>query len=246
MGTAESTESKQGELRQPRQGEQGRWYCGRKVDYHDGPHRWCATNTTKATLANCAGSTERITSQGCNCDGRCGPTNGCQCIDCYELTFPSAQLVRTPSGWSELVPEAPAAEVRMSTGCPEADFKDRVEAALKQIRLVLDNTKSPAIAEKVDHSYVDKYLLAETVTRAAITSTVNSLNFLGVDHEKLQRMVEWGATRAVSLKYECTTTCNFNREVQREEESPDKKVTSVMGVKFTSKVVGFSSAVSVS
>uniref|UniRef100_A0A7S4S9A7 RING-type domain-containing protein n=1 Tax=Alexandrium monilatum TaxID=311494 RepID=A0A7S4S9A7_9DINO len=51
-----------------------RRYCGRRVGragYHQGPHRWDGHSV-----------------QRCTCDGRCGPNNGCQCLDCYRLSFP--------------------------------------------------------------------------------------------------------------------------------------------------------------
>lgn len=59
--------------RLPRPGGEHRAYCGiyiGKERYFDGPKRWHA-------------------GQQCNCDGRCGPTNGCQCRDCYLASFAS-------------------------------------------------------------------------------------------------------------------------------------------------------------
>ena len=89
----------------------------------------------------------------------------------------------------------------------------------------------------MDHSYADKYSLAENLTHTATASVLSCLTNLGVGPEVLQTLIEWGRTRAVSLRFECVTTCSFDREEQRQEEDPNKNVTKVLGVSFTSKVV---------
>mmetsp|Transcript_36489 Transcript_36489/g.77608 ORF Transcript_36489/g.77608 Transcript_36489/m.77608 type:complete len:376 (-) Transcript_36489:322-1449(-) len=73
-------------VRVARRGAQGRLYCGRRVDYHDGAQRWCTTQGRRR----------------CSCDGRCGPNNGCQCRECYEETF------QRPSGPPEAPPARPS------------------------------------------------------------------------------------------------------------------------------------------
>mmetsp|Transcript_36579 Transcript_36579/g.117570 ORF Transcript_36579/g.117570 Transcript_36579/m.117570 type:complete len:822 (+) Transcript_36579:126-2591(+) len=55
-----------------RKGASDRIYCGRSVGsalYYDGPSRSCGAG------------------RPCLCDGDCGPTNGCQCAECYMETF---------------------------------------------------------------------------------------------------------------------------------------------------------------
>jgi len=57
-------------------GFEGRMYCGRRIgheSYHDGPLRW------------------RGHSGRCDCNGTCGPANGCQCRDCYLASFPDGR-----------------------------------------------------------------------------------------------------------------------------------------------------------
>lgn len=62
-------------------GTDGRYYCGQNVGchlYHDGPNRW-----QSHTLATC------------RCNGSCGPTQGCQCTDCYFASYPEEATRRS-------------------------------------------------------------------------------------------------------------------------------------------------------
>jgi hypothetical protein len=42
----------------------------------------------------------------------------------------------------------------------EWSFRNRVSAALQELKTVLDNTRNPVLAEDVPHEYSDKFLLA--------------------------------------------------------------------------------------
>ena len=65
----------------PMRGLVGRWYCGEKVKYFDGERRWCRIHRQVAKDGSC------------DCDGNCGPGNGCQCEECYKRTFSSSETV---------------------------------------------------------------------------------------------------------------------------------------------------------
>lgn len=60
----------------PKLGADGRFYCGRFVgceNYHHGKNRWQGHGSEYE----------------CRCNGTCGPSDGCQCADCYRQTFES-------------------------------------------------------------------------------------------------------------------------------------------------------------
>jgi len=63
-------------------GAEGRTYCGRTVGrdgYYDGSRRWCFSKGRRS----------------CSCDGQCGPSNGCQCRQCYEDSFQNSSVSYT-------------------------------------------------------------------------------------------------------------------------------------------------------
>ena len=60
-----------------------RYYCGIKIpleegNFFPGKSRWCKSDID------------------CTCDRMCGPTSGCQCQSCYEMTFPSEFSIQAP------------------------------------------------------------------------------------------------------------------------------------------------------
>ena len=65
----------------------GRIYCGRDTAgrYTDGPNRFCTQLRLAVGDKNLEDAGLRLP---CSCDGKCGPSGGCQCEDCYDLTYP--------------------------------------------------------------------------------------------------------------------------------------------------------------
>jgi len=65
----------------------GRIYCGRDIAgrYTDGPNRFCTQLRLAVGDKNLEDAGLRLP---CSCDGKCGPSGGCQCEDCYDLTYP--------------------------------------------------------------------------------------------------------------------------------------------------------------
>ena len=102
----------------------------------------------------------------------------------------------------------------------EVRFKLRVEEAMRQVKTVLDNEKSPHLAEDVPHEYQDKYLLAEFLTNTAIAAHVNVLDILGLTSEKLTQLKAWSKTRSVTLQLDVTETCEF---IKMEEKKASNK-----------------------
>ncbi len=112
----------------------------------------------------------------------------------------------------------------------ENAFKSRVDAALRRIRAVLDNTRNPQYPADVPHRYDDKYLLAELVTRTAIASFVQCLEAIGLNAEQLAQLQAWAKTRAVTLRLVAQEDCRFLREEKRKVESAEERVTESRGL----------------
>lgn len=82
----------------------------------------------------------------------------------------------------------------------EASFKKKVDDALVQVRKILDTTRQPQIAEKVDHQYVDKYLLADFLSNSTLGALLTCLELLGLTAEGLAQISEWAQTRSITLR----------------------------------------------
>ena len=117
----------------------------------------------------------------------------------------------------------------------ELAFKRKLDAALKEVRRILDTSRHPELAADVHHGYGDKYCLSEYLTNAAMAALLNVLDAMGLDEEKLSVLVNWAREgRSVWLEYEAEESCEFLREQVREEKSKKKQV-------FQSQLLGRSS-----
>ena len=83
------------------------------------------------------------------------------------------------------------ADFNIDSGFNEAVFRDHVERALSSVRKVLDLERAAAIrpAGDTDHSYGDKYKLADGMVNSTIVAFLAVLNRLGLTPEVLERLV---------------------------------------------------------
>lgn len=112
----------------------------------------------------------------------------------------------------------------------EHEFTTRIDAALRRIRTVLDNTRHPQYPADVPHRYDDKYLLAEVVTRVAAAALLQCLEVVGITPAQVLELRGWAAHRAVTLRLTAQESCRFLREVTRKVESAEERVTEVRGI----------------
>ncbi len=103
----------------------------------------------------------------------------------------------------------------------ERAFSERIEAARKHIRTVLDHTRNPQRPADVPHRYDDKFLLAEFVTRTAIAALVQALEAIGLTAAQAADLRAWAKTRAVTLRLVAHEDCRFLREERRKVESSE-------------------------
>ena len=106
-------------------------------------------------------------------------------------------------------------------------FKEQIKAALVRCKKLLDNTRNPQHPEDVSHTYTDKFHFVEFVTNLLIAAELNVLEVHGLTTELLKKLKEWQKTRSVTLRFESTEMCKFDREVEREVEQPTKHVTEI-------------------
>ena len=100
------------------------------------------------------------------------------------------------------------------TAFHESQFRHRVDAALKQVKTILDVNRNPRYAEDQDHSYDDKYALTESLVNTAIAAQVNLFERMGLTEEKLRalRDIVMQDKRTVTLRFEAEDTCTFLKE----------------------------------
>jgi hypothetical protein len=91
-------------------------------------------------------------------------------------------------------------------------------STLARIRKVLDSEKQPLLApaSEVPHEYTDKYLLTELLGNIAISSTILTLESLGLTQDSQRSLLGWAVDREVSLKFTFDPSCIYSREETRE------------------------------
>jgi hypothetical protein len=129
----------------------------------------------------------------------------------------------------------------MSKNFNEHAFRQKVDKALTTIKKVLENTRSPQLAADVPHRYDDKYLLAESLTNAALSAQLNALEKLGLNEAGLKRLKRWAGDRSVTLRLCSEERCAFDREETRKVEGPKSvgklETSTGFSAKGTSKVI---------
>ena len=129
----------------------------------------------------------------------------------------------------------------MSTLQRSLELEGRLHEALETTRKVLDVNRTPQLAADVAHEYVDKFHLAEFVTRGALLSAIEALKKLGLNDDRLQHTLGHDPstphTTAVTLEMTRTVTCAFQKLVKRDVNSPTSIVTEVTGVLGAIKTV---------
>merc|ERR1719201_2581360 len=104
-------------------------------------------------------------------------------------------------------------------------FHGKVQHAMERVRLLLHATRAPCFAADVHHKYEDKYVLADSMTNAAVASQLNALQALGVSREQLLQMQSWARSDAISLRFRSEERCSFVREENKEVESPARRIS---------------------
>src|SRR3990167_7561100 len=116
-------------------------------------------------------------------------------------------------------------------------FKQQLETAIANCKKILENTRNPQQPTDVSHTYNDKFHLAEYLTNTTLAAQLTILETLGITPELVKKFQEWSKTRSVTLRFSGEERCDFDRKVEREQESPTKYVTEIGSTTITNKVI---------
>ena len=99
----------------------------------------------------------------------------------------------------------------MYTDFNEEVFKASVNEALQSVKRVLDINRSPHLhlADDVDHTYTDKFQLANLLTNTTIISVTIILERFGLTKEVLQSI---DTTQPITLRFSASESCRFVKE----------------------------------
>jgi len=101
----------------------------------------------------------------------------------------------------------------------DSRFKQQVASALKTVEQVLHINKHPRLPGDVNHNYIDKFQVVELLGSIALASTINSLEYLGLSAESLQKLKQWSSNQQITLRLKSEEKCVFDREVKRDVEN---------------------------
>jgi hypothetical protein len=109
----------------------------------------------------------------------------------------------------------------------EERFHSKINKALEQVKLILDNTKhSQYAATDVHHEYEDKYILGEFLISSGIAAILNVFRGgFGMNMKQIEEINKWALNRNVTLSFRAEETCKFIKKVEREVKSDTKSVT---------------------
>mmetsp|Transcript_27976 Transcript_27976/g.36148 ORF Transcript_27976/g.36148 Transcript_27976/m.36148 type:complete len:207 (+) Transcript_27976:72-692(+) len=120
----------------------------------------------------------------------------------------------------------------------QVQFIQKIDNAQNKVAQILGHAKNPQVASKVEHSYDDKYLLAEFICNMGLASQITCLEQFGMTPEILNTLKGWAINgEAVTLRFRSEEKCSFIRTETRQEESKQKEVTEGSFFNLTSKVM---------
>ena len=109
-------------------------------------------------------------------------------------------------------------------------FERAVNDALAVTARVLGEAREPMLPARIDHSYADKFALAEAGVSAFIVSSLHALEAVGMTQATLRTVAGWAANNhSVTLRFNASTACDYAREDTHDVAAPNKETTS-MGV----------------
>jgi hypothetical protein len=103
-------------------------------------------------------------------------------------------------------------------------FQRQVEKSLAVVKKLLQTTRNPQCADNVQHSYNDKFSLAEMLSNSAIASCFSLLETLGFTGAQIKQMITWSKERTVNLRFSSEEKCSYLRELKRKVEISSHKI----------------------
>src|SRR3990167_362268 len=101
----------------------------------------------------------------------------------------------------------------------ESRFKTQVAEATESIKRILPQGRKLKYIGEVDHTYADKFLLAEYLANSTLAALLNCFEQLGINEENLKKIQEWvKSNKTVTIRFSGDEKCSFLREKKRVEE----------------------------
>jgi hypothetical protein len=117
-------------------------------------------------------------------------------------------------------------------------FRSRVDTALLEAYKALKADRYPILPQDhQQHSYQDKFSLAQYLTNTTLAALVNALETLGLTPSTLKTLHSWSSERVVTLRFASSERCSFNKETKRKEENKTTRVTEVSGLLGGTKTI---------
>eukprot|EP01124_Arcella_intermedia_P006206 TRINITY_DN13647_c0_g1_i7.p1 TRINITY_DN13647_c0_g1~~TRINITY_DN13647_c0_g1_i7.p1 ORF type:complete len:132 (+),score=27.76 TRINITY_DN13647_c0_g1_i7:59-454(+) len=118
------------------------------------------------------------------------------------------------------------------------EFKGKVGKALEEVRRILEVERCPLVPGEVEHTYEDKYLLAELLVRTALAAQGNALEAVGMTEEAMQTLGRAAREekKAVTIRFQANLSCTFLSSQQKTtEQRSHTQTTSLMSIQEITK-----------
>ena len=106
-------------------------------------------------------------------------------------------------------------------------FRRDVDNALLSVQRILDTHRTPRL-DNTDHTYDDKYALAELLTNTAISAQLNVMERMGLTGDTLKALQQLVQKRTVTLRLEMSDTCQFLKEQSVNVATPQNERVSTV------------------
>ena len=112
-------------------------------------------------------------------------------------------------------------------------FEARLDSCVRRLQQLLEHERVGQLAplHETRHTWDDKYLQANYLGSVALSALINALELLGVQPTTMRQMLDWSAARrAVTLRFQATENCDFEREHKYDVERVDSVVETSSGL----------------
>ena len=110
----------------------------------------------------------------------------------------------------------------------EKEFRKKIDTSVAKVKTILDITRKPQSPSEIDHSYDDKYALAEFLTKTTTAATINVLELLGLQRASLVKLKDLydNHKKSVTLRFAVKETCSFIKEKEVKMDNPEVEIES--------------------
>eukprot|EP01064_Diplonema_japonicum_P038443 TRINITY_DN9323_c0_g1_i1.p1 TRINITY_DN9323_c0_g1~~TRINITY_DN9323_c0_g1_i1.p1 ORF type:complete len:923 (+),score=203.05 TRINITY_DN9323_c0_g1_i1:51-2771(+) len=109
----------------------------------------------------------------------------------------------------------------MGFGSQAPAFEQDIRSAIAKVKTVLDQNRVPKYATEVNHTYDDKFLLAEFVTNTAVAAQITCLEHIGLSAQHMKQLQIWAADKKrVVLRFSRAHECAHHSTEEENKLNP--------------------------